>query len=210
MKRPYCVGLTGGIGSGKSLVAELFSALGAEVVDTDVIARALTSVDGLAMAPIRAAFGSDFIAADGSLDRARMRDRVFADPGARQSLEAILHPLIRARVCEKLSLSTAPYVLLAVPLLVETAAYDALIDRVLVVDCEPEQQIERVTRRDGISATMAEAVMAAQASRVARLAAADDVVDNRGDPRELSARVLALHLTYISAADRIKRGQALQ
>jgi dephospho-CoA kinase len=200
MKRPYCVALTGGIGSGKSLVARRFGELGVEVIDTDVISRQLTASDGAAMPAIRAGFGADFIASDGGLDRVRMRERVFADPVARGRLEAILHPLIRDRVAETVAASPAPYVLIVVPLLLETGAYGDLADRILVVDCEPAQQIERVVRRDGMPETTARAVLAAQIDRTGRLAAADDVIDNRGDPASLVARVAELHRAYLDAA----------
>lgn len=200
MKRPYCVVLTGGIGSGKSLVARHFAALGVEVIDTDVIARALTGPDGEAMAAIRTAFGADYVAGDGSLDRQRMRGTVFADPAARRRLEGILHPLIRARVDAMLARSASPYVLLVVPLFLETAGYGEVADRVLVVDCEPSQQIGRVARRDGLSEAMVATMMAAQASRADRLAAADDVLDNRGDAADLEARVAALNASYSGAA----------
>jgi dephospho-CoA kinase len=199
MRRPYRVALTGGIGSGKSMVARLFADLGAEVVDTDVIARRLTAPGGLAMAEVGAEFGPDCLAADGSLDRARMRARVFADPGARRRLEAILHPLIRVQVEAALAASAAPYVLVVVPLLFETGAYDGLIDRVLVVDCAPGQQVERVMRRDGVSAGQAQAILAAQASRERRLAGADDVLDNGGDPAALADHVRRLHQAYLGA-----------
>ncbi|NTV95081.1 MAG: dephospho-CoA kinase [Thiobacillus sp.] len=202
MSRPYCVVLTGGIGSGKSLVARLFADLGAEVIDTDVVARQLTAPGGQAMAPIRAAFGAGYVAADGSLERPRMRATVFADPEARRRLEAILHPMIRDKVAAALAGSTAPYVLLVVPLYLETAAYGELADRVLVVDCAPAQQVARVARRDGLSEAMAAAMMAAQASREARLAEADDVIDNSGAPDALAARVGVLHEAYLLAARR--------
>lgn len=202
MSRPYCVVLTGGIGSGKSLVARLFADLGAEVIDTDVVARQLTAPGGQAMAPIRAAFGAEYVAADGSLDRPRMRATVFADPEARRRLEAILHPMIRDKVAAALAGSTASYVLLVVPLFLETAAYGELADRVLVVDCMPAQQVARVARRDDLSEAMVAAMMAAQASREARLAEADDVIDNSGSPDALAAGVGVLHEAYLLAARR--------
>lgn len=200
MKRPYCVALTGGVGSGKSRVAGLFAGLGAEVVDTDLIARRLTGPGGAAMAAIQAAFGPGYVAPDGGLDRARMRAAVFADPALRGRLEAILHPLIRDQAAAALAASTAAYVVLVVPLLVETGAYGELADRVLVVDCRPARQIERVVRRDGIDAGLAAAMVAAQVDRARRLAAADDVIDNDGDPDALPARVAELHRSYLTAA----------
>lgn len=200
MKRPYCVVLTGGIGSGKSLVARCFADLGVEVIDTDVIARALTAPGGAAMAAIRGQFGADYVAADGSLERARMREAVFHDAAARQRLEAILHPLIRERVQAGLGLSASPYVVLVVPLFVEAGAYHGLADRVLVVDCDPAQQIGRVARRDGLAETMVAAIMAAQATREARLAVADDVIDNRGDMTAVTTAVAKLHQAYLRRA----------
>ncbi|MDD3529320.1 MAG: dephospho-CoA kinase [Gallionellaceae bacterium] len=200
MTRPYCVGLTGGIGSGKSRVASLFAEFGAGVVDTDLIARELTAPGGAAMAAIRAGFGAGVVACDGGLDRAAMRRLVFADAGARRRLEAILHPLIRARAAAAVAAATAPYVLLVVPLLIETGAYGGLLDRVLVVDCSPARQIERVMRRDGVTAATAQAMLAAQAGRAERLAAADDVIDNEGEPEHLAAAVAALHRAYLQAA----------
>lgn len=200
MRRPYCVGLTGGIGCGKSLVSAMFSGLGAEVIDTDVIARELTAAGGQAMARIQAKFGAVFVAEDGSLDRGRMRAKVFSDPDERRHLEAILHPLIRGRVAETLAASAAPYVLLVVPLLLETAAYGELVDRVLVVDCEPDQQIPRVASRDGLGEAEAKAIMATQMGRQQRLASADDVIDNRGDQEALAEQVRILHQSYLQTA----------
>jgi dephospho-CoA kinase len=192
--------LTGGLGCGKSTVAELFAGLGAEVVDTDVIARELTAPGGAALAGIEAAFGATVLAPDGGLDRSGMRRIIFADATARRRLEAVLHPLILARAGERLRASMAPYVVLVVPLLVETGAYVELIDRVALVDCDPAQQIVRVLRRAGMTEPMARAIMAAQADQATRLAAADDVIDNRGTEAELVGQVEALHRAYLSSA----------
>ena len=200
MKRPYCVGLTGGIGSGKSVVARLFLDLGAGVIDTDAIARQLSTHGGLAVDDLRKTFGPEYIAPDGGLDRARMREKAFSDPVARHRLEAILHPLIHARVEALLTASAAPYVLLVVPLLVETNAYQQLIDRILVVDCDPDQQIERIVHRDGCSDAMARAILETQIARATRLAAADDVIDNRGPPDDLAIKTRILHAMYLQAA----------
>lgn len=195
----YCVGLTGGVGSGKSTVAELFSELGAGLVDTDAIAHALTAADGAAMAAIAAAFGRAVIAADGSLDRAAMRDRVFADADARRRLEQILHPLIRAEARRQVAASRAPYVILIVPLLVENLdAYRDDMARVAVVDCDERQQIERTARRPGVTIAQARAILAAQSPRAARLAIADDIIDNRGELVELKTRVAQLHQRYLA------------
>lgn len=210
MKRPYSVGLTGGIGSGKSLVARHFEMLGAEVVDTDVLARELTEPGGAAIAAIKMAFGPGMVTETGAMDRPRMRALVFADQSARQRLEGILHPMIRQAVAERLAVVHAPYALVVVPLLVETGAYASMIDRVLVVDCEPDQQLDRVARRDGIDHTMAEAILAAQADRAHRLAAADDILDNRGTPEALAEQVARLHQDYLARAMRREHVAELQ
>jgi dephospho-CoA kinase len=191
------VGLTGGIGSGKSAAADLFAELGAAVVDTDVIAHRLTVPGGAAMPRIREAFGDGVIAPDGALDRAAMRKRVFADAAAKARLEAILHPLIRAEADRLCAEARAPYVVLVVPLLVESGGYRSRVQRVAVVDCSERIQVERVMRRSGLSEEEARAIMAAQATREQRLAAADDVIDNGGDLAALRAQVERLHRAYL-------------
>lgn len=196
------VGLTGGIGSGKTTVADLFAAQGAAIVDTDLIAHGLTAADGEAMSAIGDAFGAAVLAADGSLDRAAMRALVFSDPSARKKLEAILHPLIRlhsARQCEA-ALSTAPYVLLVVPLLVESPAFMARVDRILVVDCDAANQRVRVMARSGLTADQVLAIMATQAPRTVRLAAADDVINNDVELPVLRQQVEAMHTQYLALA----------
>jgi len=194
----YCVGLTGGVGSGKSTAARLFADLGAALVDTDAIAHALTAAHGAAMAAIEAEFGGEVIAADGSLNRAAMRSLVFSEGGARQRLEQILHPLILREAQRQVAGARAPYVILIVPLLVENlATYRPLIDRIAVVDCEEPQQIERTSRRPGISGNQARAILAAQSPRAARLAIADDLLDNRAGLAELEAQVRRLHQIYL-------------
>jgi dephospho-CoA kinase len=197
---PYIVGLTGGIGSGKSTVAELFAAQGVPVVDTDAIAHALTAAGGAGMAPIRAAFGPAVLTADGALDRTAMRRLVFADPEARRRLEAILHPLIRAESARQCVAAGGPYVVLMVPLLVESGSYAERCRRVLVVDCREETQVARVMARSALSADEARAIMASQASRAERLSAADDVVDNDGPASNLPPQVGRLHQMYCQAA----------
>ncbi|MGQ9685184.1 MAG: dephospho-CoA kinase [Thiobacillaceae bacterium] len=200
-QRPYCVGLTGGLAAGKSAVAACLAGLGAEVVDTDQIARTLTGPQGAALPAIMQAFGSGCIAPDGGLDRMAMRARVFADADARRRLEAILHPLILERVRERLAHSRAPYVVLVVPLLAEVwPDYRDLVDRVLVVDCDEALQISRVMQRDGIGEALARDMLAAQTNRQARLALADDVLDNGGDLNELARRVRDLHDRYLHLA----------
>ena len=193
------IGLTGGIGSGKTTVADAFGRLGAAVIDTDAIAHALTAPHGAAIGPIRAAFGTRAIAPDGRLDRAWMRARVFGDPAERVRLEAILHPMIRAEVerqIEAAEHSGAPYALLVVPLLIESGGWVGRVERVLVVDCDEATQVERVMRRNGLAREQVQAILAAQATRGERLAHADDVIDNGGDPAGLPARVAALHARY--------------
>jgi dephospho-CoA kinase len=196
----YCVGLTGGIGSGKSTAADLFAGLGAAVVDTDAISRELTGARGAAMPAIGGQFGPDYIAADGSLERSRMRALVFTNAAAREALEAILHPLIRAEARAQAGAALAPYVILVVPLLFETGAYADLAQRVVVVDCSEERQVERATRRSGISAEEVRRIMASQLPRAARRARADDVLDNDGGLDALRAQVGALHAQYLRLA----------
>ena len=201
----FRVGLTGGIGSGKSTVADGFVALGAALVDTDAIAHRLTAPGGAAIGAIRSRFGARMIAGDGSLDRAAMRAAVFADPGLRRQLEAILHPMIRADTEAGIASARsagAPYVLLAVPLLVESGSWQDRVERVLVVDCPVAVQITRVMKRSGLARSDVEAIIAAQASREQRLAAADDVIDNGGPPDRLGEQIAALHRRYLELARR--------
>jgi len=197
---PYIVGLTGGIGSGKSAAAQVFEELGATVVDTDAIAHALTAPGGAAIAPIRAAFGADYITAEGALARPRMRELVFADAEKKRLLESILHPLIRARSSELVRAARSPYVILMVPLLIESGDYRGRYQRILVVDCPEELQVERVVARSGITAAQVRAIMATQVARGARLASADDVIDNSRDPAHLRREVELLHQRYLQLA----------
>jgi len=195
------VGLTGGIGSGKSTVAAMLVSHGALLVDTDAIARTLTRPGGVAIDAVRHAFGADVIAADGSMDRGRMREAVFADASARRRLEAILHPLIGAEVERQTAASGASVEVLDIPLLVESGRWRARVDRVWVVDCSEATQIARVTARPGWDAGMARAVIAQQASRAARRAAADAVIDNDAPSLgELEADVESLWKATIAAA----------
>jgi dephospho-CoA kinase len=197
----YVVGLTGGIGSGKTTVANLFAEWGAAVVDTDAIAHELTSARGAAMLAIAGAFGSTMLRRDGSLDRAAMRQRCFSDPAARKSLEAILHPLIRSEsVARCRRVDPAPYALLVVPLLIESGVCREHIDRMLVVDCDEAQQINRVMARSALTEEEVRDIMTVQASRAERLAAADDVLPNTGACDELKTGVGALHLRYVELA----------
>jgi dephospho-CoA kinase len=187
------IGLTGGIGSGKSTVAGLLADLGALVVDTDAIARRLTQPGGDAMAAIAAEFGAAFVDADGALDRARMRERVFAEPDARRRLEAILHPLIRSETARQASLATGSVVVFDVPLLVESGRWREQVDRVVVVDCSEETQIARVMARSGWTADAVRKVIGQQSDRGERRACADAVVHNDGLSLEkLTAEIRAL------------------
>jgi dephospho-CoA kinase len=202
MSLPFCVGLTGGIGSGKSSAARIFAELGAAVVDTDDIAHQLTGAGGLAVPAIASEFGEDYLAADGALDRAKMRHLVFSDPAARERLERILHPLIRAESHARIAAATHPYVIVVVPLLLETGAYRTLIQRILVVDCEEALQIRRTMERSGLSEAGVRAIMATQVPRATRLAAADDVLNNDTDRAALRRSVETLHAHYLKLAAR--------
>ncbi|SDQ87389.1 dephospho-CoA kinase [Paraburkholderia fungorum] len=198
----FVVGLTGGIGSGKSTVADLFAARGVPLVDTDLIAHRITAPRGLAMPQIAAEFGEAFVAPDGSLDRAQMRALVFSDEGARKRLEAITHPLIRAETEREQHEAQGPYVIIVVPLLVESGSWKNRVNRVLTVDCSVETQIARVMNRNGFSREQVLAIIARQATREARLAAADDVIDNDNAPLELlETQVEAQHRVYLSLAN---------
>jgi dephospho-CoA kinase len=197
---PFCVGLTGGIGSGKTAASAIFRELGALVVDTDEISRSLTAARGAAMPAIREQFGPAYVAADGSLDRKRVRELVFRDPAAKARLEAVLHPLIREQSRKCVSDAKQPYVILVVPLLLETGAYQDLVQRVLVADCSEERQVERATRRSGITPDEVRAIMASQLPRAARLERADDVLDNDGDLAALHRQVETLHTGYLVQA----------
>ncbi|MFQ2267314.1 dephospho-CoA kinase [Aeromonas hydrophila] len=201
----YVVAITGGIGSGKTTVANQFAELGIEVVDADVIAREVVEPGTPALAAIAAHFGSDVITPDGQLDRRRLRERVFTDPQAKGWLNALLHPLIRTEMQRQCAAARSPYCLLVVPLLVENRL-TALANRVLVIDVDEATQIERTCRRDGVSREQAQAILAAQASRAERLAAADDVLDNQnGTPEAIKSRILTLHETYLAFASQQAR-----
>ena len=192
----FSIGLTGGIGSGKSTVADLFGQHGAAVIDTDQIAHALTAPGGVAMAAISAAFGAAYMTANGALDRVKMRTRVFGDPAAKKTLEAILHPLIRIETERAAAVAQGPYLLYVVPLLVESANWRQRADRILVVDCPEALQISRVMQRNHMTGAEVQAIMATQTTRAARLAAADDVIVNDGDTAQLIPHVTRLHALY--------------
>jgi len=196
------VGVTGGIGSGKTTAARLFAECGAGLVDTDEIALRLTQPGQPAVAEIARRFGPKYLTPAGALDRQRMRSHVFSDPGAKAQLEAILHPLIRMQVAEQVRASDAPYVLVLIPLLVETGGYPTLVQRVLVVDADEAVQIARTMARSALSEEQVRAIMRTQATREQRLAAADDIIDNNGDLEQLRLQVQALHARYLEMTRR--------
>lgn len=219
--QPFRVGLTGGIASGKSRAAEVFAQLGAPVIDSDVIAREVVAPGSAGLAAIRARFGDGVLLPDGSLDRRALRERVFADAGARRDLEAITHPLIRQKMADDSARAGGPYQVHVIPLLTEGARKAAAaaaasgapvpadasptgrprgLDRILVIDCPEEMQVARVMARDRVDEAGARAVLAAQASRTERLALADDVVLNDRGPEALEEAVRALHQRYLALA----------
>lgn len=196
----FSIGLTGGIGSGKSTVANLFAVHGAAVIDTDLIAHQLTAAEGRAIEPIRRTFGAAFIAPDGAMDRIKMREAVFANPAEKKQLEAILHPLIRSETQHAAVQAEGPYLLFVVPLLVESGVWKQRVSRVLAIDCSEETQIRRVMQRSNLTEQQVRTIMAAQASRATRLAAADDIIINDGDTAALIPQVQRLHDLYVSLA----------
>ena len=196
----YCVGMTGGIGCGKTTVAQMFAELGADRVDTDDISRALTGKNGAAMPAIRAAFGAEFVDADGALVRTKMRQLVFTEPAEKARLEAILHPLIHTQVVAMLAQLRGAYCLLAVPLLLETRHYLPLVKRVLVIDCTETDQIARTMARSQLSEADVRAIMRHQLPRTERLTQADDVLLNAGSLAALRSAVEKQHLDYLLRA----------
>lgn len=198
--RRFSVGLTGGIGSGKTTVADMLQARGAAVVDTDQLAHQLTAPNGIAIPEIHAQFGEAFLTADGAMNRAKMREYVFAEPTAKARLEAILHPLIQIETERAAEQAQGAYLVFVVPLLVESGAWRQRVSRVLVVDCAEQTQIRRVMSRSGLSESQARAIMAAQVSRQVRLAVADDVISNDGDALALVPQADRLHALYVSLA----------
>ena len=189
------IGLTGGVASGKTQVSDTLAQCGATIIDTDVLARMVVAPGAPALDDIAQTFGPQFIDADGALDRTAMRAHVFADPAARQTLEAITHPRIGAAVQEALTQATGDYVVIVIPLL-DRSALRAMLDRTLVVDCDPAQQLARLLDRDGGELDTAWQMLTAQASRERRLALADDVIDNAGSLAALRARTRRLHRYY--------------
>ncbi|MBL0514146.1 dephospho-CoA kinase [Aeromonas media] len=196
----YVVAITGGIGSGKTTVANQFAALGIEVVDADLIARDVVAPGTPALAAIASHFGPEMLTGQGLLDRRALRERIFSDPAAKSWLNALLHPIIRSEMLRQCAAASSPYCLLVVPLLVENRLTE-LADRVLVIDVDEATQIERTCRRDGVSREQAQAILASQASRSERLAMADDILDNQsGTTETIRERILALHETYLAFA----------
>jgi dephospho-CoA kinase len=196
------VGLTGGIGSGKSTAVGLFAEQGAAIIDTDDIAHSLTRSGGIAIPALRAEFGERYIADDGALDRAAMRTLVFSDPAAKSRLEQLLHPMILSQTEAELSqASAAPYAILVVPLLPQAPAFHLLVQRVLVIDCDEATQLARVVRRSGLTEAEVRAIIASQTPRAERLALADDVIRNDGDLDGLTDQVAALHRRYMQNND---------
>lgn len=199
----FTVALTGGIASGKSTVARLFANLNVPVIDTDVLAREVVVPKSVGWARVRDHFGASVLAADGRLDRAALRQRIFSNPEDKQALEAILHPLIRDLVAKRSAQAPGPYQIIEIPLLVESKQRIPT-SRVLVVDCAEATQIRRLLARDGSSAEQARQIIAQQATREARLALADDVIVNEAGLETLSARVLELHAQYLTMADALR------
>jgi len=203
MTHMFNIGLTGGIGSGKSRVADMLGEWGASVVDTDEIARALTAAGGAAMPAIEREFGPAALTADGALNRDWMRERAFADPQVRLRLEALLHPVIGQETERQAAAARGPYLVFVVPLLVESIArWRDRVDRICVVDCDPETQVARVRSRSGLTDSAIRRIMAAQAARASRLAVADDVINNDGatSPDQLRAQAKILHDRWLALA----------
>jgi dephospho-CoA kinase len=200
----FRVGLTGGIGSGKSTVASLFKECGVLVIDSDIISHQMTQSGGMAIAAIRTTFGDDYIDASGALNRALMRQLIFSDRAAKLHLEAILHPLIRAQIMVQVdnantnSTHTSPYLLLVIPLLFETLSYREFVQRTLVVDCAETTQIARTMQRSGLDEQAVRTIMASQITRVERLRLADEIIQNDGSLDTLRQQVNQLHQRYLT------------
>ena len=190
------IGLTGGIGCGKTAVTERFARLGVPIIDADRVAREVVEPGQSALEKIRLRFGDELLRSDGSLKRDRLRELIFSDEQARLELETILHPLIRRRMRDRLKTLKTDYAILAIPLLLETGQGET-VNRILVVDCPEDTQIRRVCSRDGISGKRVRKILSAQSSRPERLAAADDVIDNSGTLSELAPQIQALHQSYL-------------
>ena len=197
----FVVGLTGGIGCGKSTVSRLFADLGITIVDTDILAKKFTEVNGLAVNAIREAFGDGCINSVGAVDRVKMLDLIFSDNNARTRLEKILHPLILKEVTIQIKEITEAYIIIVVPLLFETHDYDNTVERVLVVDCSESLQLLRTMTRSRLSEEKVKAIMATQVTRQRRLQLADDIITNDHDIDSLKRQVLTLHKKYLIFAE---------
>jgi dephospho-CoA kinase len=205
MGRRLRIGLTGGIASGKTTVAQRFMELGVPIIDADAAARAVVAPGKPGLAAVSERFGPRVVAENGELDRSALRDLIFKDPASRRDLEAILHPLIRADMEQSANLAVGPYVVMAIPLLIEGGSRDR-VDRILVVDVDETVQLQRVMVRDGGTEEQARAILASQASRSARLAAADDVLLNTGTVADLRQAVDQLHESYLRVAEAQRPG----
>ncbi len=194
------IGLTGGIGCGKTAVTDCFTSLGVPVIDADTVAREVVLPGQPALQAIADKFGPEAITSEGSLNRNWLREHIFSDAGAKRELEAILHPRIRAEMRRQLSEVEGSYAIFSIPLLLETGQ-DKTVDRILVVDCDPELQISRVTQRDDASESQTRAIIATQIDRKSRLTAADDIITNNGSLSELRPQVEALHQKYLNLAN---------
>ncbi len=207
----FCIGLTGGIGCGKTTIANLFAERGVSIVDTDCIAHQLTAAKGLAIPAIREQFGADFLTTADAMDRTKMREHVFAHPAEKKRLEAILHPMIQQESLRLARQSNGDYVIFVVPLLLESDTFRQYISRILVIDCSEERQIQRVMKRNGWSEQQVRAVMQTQVSRDVRLAAADDVITNENDihanDQTLLQQVSQLHTAYLVLAKNMTQTQ---
>lgn len=195
---PLIIGLTGGIGCGKSCATKFFAAQGTSIIDTDEIAHELTLSEGKAINVIKETFGSEFISKNGSLDRSKMRKLVFSDEASRQKLETILHPLIYHEVIRRVSLATSAYIIIVIPLLLETAVFQKLVHRILVIDCTEQSQISRTVARSNLSEQEVRAIMTTQIPREERLKQADDIIVNNQDLDYLHKQVEMLHLKYLA------------
>ncbi len=197
MARPFGIALTGGIGSGKSIVSSIFGKFGIDIIDTDEISRELTARNGPAIGKILEVFGEDYVE-DGSLNREKMRKLVFSDEPSRKKLEAILHPLIRKEAEKRIASIKSPYYVIVVPLLFETNHYGDLADRILVIDCSEALQIARTTARSNLTRDEVLSIMRNQVARPVRLAGANDIVTNEGSPKALEMAVAKLHRKYLT------------
>ena len=199
MAKKYIVGLTGGIASGKTTVANLFAQYGIDLVDADVIAREVVSIGSDGLNAIKQHFGQRILLADNSLDRAALRAQVFNNPEQRLWLNNLLHPMIRQKMLDQVQASTSAYVIMVVPLLFENHL-DSLVDTTLVVDIAPELQVSRTMQRDGVSKEQVEHILASQMTREQRLALADNIIGNQGEHEQLRSQVFRLHQQYLQQA----------